>query len=410
VPEGVLADTIPGVIQYSAGIGKSLAQGGMFTTAGIASTALSLVGLVLSPAYLYMTMTAAPGRSSAFSSVWVICGIAGLLLLVAGPFLAARIASVPGGVHEFAAAVADSEVLAAAGLVLLPAVSAMLTSAFFIAGGALLINRELVLAYMLPQLDASGAKLSARIVMAIAFALAASMASFAPLTSAILQTLALPLSVQLLPALLGLAFVPWISRSAILTGLIFGGLFVFFTEPPGLVLVEGLLIDLPWGRWPLTIHSAAWGLAFNFAAVLLVSIFTRKGAEREHRDQLHREFAARWRTDFGGPAARGAKWSLTLIWAFLAIGPGAILGNTFFDRPFFTEGETALGIPSLWAWQLLFWPIGLMLVWWIAYRSGLGITNAEGIRHLDLKPASDRLGAPKAPGWIARGIGRLTER
>ena len=99
------------------------------------------------------------------------------------------------------------------------------------------------------------------------------------------------------------------------------------------------------------------------AAVLLVAIFTRKDAERAHRDRLHDEFEANWKTDFGSGAARGAKWSLTLIWAFLAIGPGAILGNTFFSQPIFTEGSAALGAPSLLVWQMPFYLIGVPLVW-----------------------------------------------
>ena len=48
----------------------------------------------------------------------------------------------------------------------------------------------------------------------------------------------------------------------------------------------------------------------------------RAGVVGLHRDRLHDEFAARWAADFGGRAGRAAKWSLTLIWAFLAVGPG----------------------------------------------------------------------------------------
>jgi solute:Na+ symporter, SSS family len=185
---------------------------------------------------------------------------------------------------------------------------------------------------------------------------------------------------------------------------------VLFTEPPVLVLLERQFLGLPWGRWPLTIHSAAWGLGFNVAAVLLVSIFTRKGEERIHRDRLHDEFAARWRVDFGGRAARGAKWSLTLIWAFFAVGPGSILGNSFLSHPIFAQGEAALGIPSLWAWQIFFWLIGVPLVWWLAYPSGLGITTDEGIRSVALIVPGDPIGRRRTPAWIASGLARVTER
>ena len=402
---GNVADMIPGVIQYSAGIGKDVPPGGIFTTTGISSTALSLIGLVLSPGFLYLGMTARPGKSFGFAPVWMIAGLACGLLLIVAPFLVARMGAGPAALGVL---LAETEPFAGVFVVLFALVGGQLAVAFFTTSGTLLIVRELILPFVLPGLTPGAARLAARIALAIAFWLVAASAAFAPLASAVLASVAVPLSVQLLPALLGLTFVVWISRGAVLTGLIFGGLLVVFTEPPGLILFEGLFLDLPWGRWPLTVHSAAFGLAANVAAVLLVSIFSHGGEERQQRELLHREFAARWRTDFGGRAARGAKWSLTLIWAFMAIGPGAILGNSFFSQPIFTEGGAALGLPSLWVWQILFWLIGVLLVWWLAYPSRLGVTTLEGLR--PVAGLSQDSADTRAPGWIAAGLDRVTER
>ena len=403
VADGILADRIPGVIQFSAGIGKEVSPGGIFTTVGIASGALALIGVVLSPGFLYLAMTAREGRAHGFGPVWLIAALAcGMLLLVA-PFLAARLAS---GVAPLALSLAMTEPFAGVALVVLAVVAGQVAVAFFTTSGTILVTREVILPFVLPGQSPRQARLSARVALAIAFWLVAALAVFAPLTCAIFATLALPLSVQLLPAILGLAFVPWISRGAVIAGLIPGALLVFFTEPPGLILFEGLFLDLPWGRWPLSIHSAAWGLVFNVAAVLLVSIFTRSGAERSHRQRLHDEFATTWPTDFGGRRARAAKWSLVLIWAFFAIGPGAILGNTLFSQPIFAGGEAALGLPSLWVWQILFWLIGVLLVWWLAASARLGVTTTTGIRTVVL--ADDAAG--QTPGWIAAGLARVTGR
>ncbi|MEY4696012.1 MAG: hypothetical protein RIT14_440, partial [Pseudomonadota bacterium] len=405
VAADVLADRIPGVVQYSAGLGKEVAQGGPFTTLAIISGALALVGLVLSPGVLYLGMTLRAGRGLAFGTVWVLAGLVAGLLLVLGPVLAGALAQGPAALMDRLAGV---ELFAGAGLGLLLVGAGMLATGFLVTSGTLLIVRELVVPFVLPGVSARAGRLTARVALAMAFALMAALASFSPLSAAVFGSLALPLSVQLFPALLGLAFVRWISRSAVLTGLILGCLMVFFTEPPGLILFEGLFLDLPWGRWPLTIHSAGWGLALNLGAVLLVSIFTRAGAERLHRDRLHDEFAARWRTDFGGRGARGAIWSLSVIWAFFALGPGAILGNTFFSQPIFAGGEAVLGIPSLWVWQLLVWLLGVPLVWWLAYRVRLGMTQDDGLRPLNAGAAGRR--ARRAPAWIAAGLARVTER
>lgn len=401
VAEGILPDRIPGVVQMSAGIGKDTARGGPFTTLAILSGALSLVGLALSPGVLWLGMTARAGRSLGFGAVWVLAGMVTGLCLLALPFL---VAHMPDGLAGLALRLARTDALAGAGIAMVGVVSGLLAVLFFTVSGTLLAVREVVLPFILPGLPPPQDRLCARVALAVAFFLMASLATFSPLSAAVFGSLALPLSAQMLPALLGLAFLRWISRGAVITGLIVGWLAVFFTEPPGLMLFEGLFLDLPWGRWPMTVHSAGWGLALNLAAVLLVSIFTHGGEERAHRDRLHDAFAAHGRTDFGGRAARGAKWSLTLIWAFLALGPGAILGNTFFSQPVFTTGEAALGLPSLWVWQLLFWPPGVMLVWWLAYGNRLGVTGETTIRPIALDETQNR------PGWIATGLARVTGR
>lgn len=402
VPESTLADAIPGVAQYSAGIGKETAQGGIFTTLAILSGALALVGLTLSPGILFLGTTTAGGRGLAFGTVWVMAGLVTGGLLLLAPILAARAGE--GGLAGLVAALGAVDPLAGAGLALMTLLSGLMATAFFVVSGTLLVMRDLVLAFILPGLSPRDARLAARIALVLAYGLVAALATFSPLSAAVFASLALPLSAQLFPALLGLSFLRWVSRSAILTGLILGSLAVLFTEPAGLILFEGLFLDLPWGRWPMTIHSAGWGLVLNLSAVLLVSIFTRKGAERSHRDRLHDAFAAQARVDFGGRAARGAKWSLTLIWSFLALGPGAILGNSFFSQPIFTEGEAALGLPSLWAWQVLFWLLGVPLVWWLAYRCGLGLTDEVHLHHF----AQERPGLTRPPAWIAAALGRIS--
>lgn len=404
--EGILWDRIPGVIQYSAGIGKEVPQGGLFTTTAIASGALALTGIVLSPGFLYLGQTVRAGRSAGFSGVWLIAGLGAGLLLLAGPVLAARLG---GGPVPLAEALFALTPFAGIALVLMLLVAGQMAAGFFVTSGTLLLTRELVVPYILPGLDARAQRLAARIGLGFAVFALAMLAAFAPLVSAVLASVALPLSVQLLPALIGLCFLRWISRGAVLAGLVFGTLLVLFTEPPGLILFEGLFLDLPWGRWPLTVHSAAWGLAFNLGVVLLAAIFTARGPERLHRDRLHDEFARRWPASFGGPGARGALWSLTLIWGFLAYGPGAILGNTFFSDPIFTSQAAALGLPSLWVWQLFFWLLGVLLVWWLGYRVGLGQTTAEGLRLLDMRGPEPILGR-RAPTWIAAGLARVTER
>ena len=118
-----------------------------------------------------------------------------------------------------------------------------------------------------------------------------------------------------------------------MAGFALGSFIVLFTEPPGLLLFESLFVDLPWGRWPLTIHSAVWGLLFNSVFVLLISAVTITSGNWLQRDQVHEAISV---NSAQSVMTKGLLWSLFLTWGLLADGRGAILGNTFFTKPIFT--------------------------------------------------------------------------
>ncbi|HXW29254.1 MAG TPA: hypothetical protein VEK55_07810, partial [Xanthobacteraceae bacterium] len=142
----------------------------------------------------------------------------------------------------------------------------------------------------------------------------------------------------------------------------------------------------------------------------IVSVFTHSGSERAHREILHQGFRDALRGEGRSSALGTAKWSLTLIWSFLALGPGAVLGNNFFSKPIFTEGEATLGVPSLWVWQIVFWLLGVLLVWWLAYRARMSIIDGVAWRRIDLDPPLGQLERGRAPPWIALLLARVAER
>lgn len=408
VREGILGSVLPGVIQFSSGIGREVPAGGLWTTTAVLSFALAAAGAALSPSFAFLGLTMKSRAGFAFSQVWIVSGLAAGALLLLGPIVAGEMNAADNFTLLVARFAAYDQLVAACVTVML-LVMLLVAVAFFAASGASVATIELLDRYVVPDLTPRGERLAARVSLAIIYAAIVLLAAFLPALATVLSTLALPLSAQLFAAYLGLCWLRWMSRSAVLVGLAFGILFVVFTEPPGLIVFDGLFVQLPWGRWPLTIHSAAWGLAINVGASLLVAIFTRQDAEREHRNVLHGSFQRDHRIAFGGRAARSAKWSLTLLWVFLALGPGAILGNSFFAHPVFTEADIALGVPSLWVWQAFFWIIGVLLVWWLAYRSRLstveGAFRPHELRHLRQVP-----GTRRQLRWIALLVTRLTAR
>ena len=403
---GILQYSIPGVIQFSSGIGSQQPASGIWTTTALTSTALAIAGVALSPSFGFLTLTVKSKKASAFSQVWITGGIIAGLLLLLVPVIAAQVNAV-GGLGPLSETIAAKDELAAVCFALLLLSGLFAAIVFFVSSAANIFTLEFLAHDLLPDLTPSAKRLAARITLAFMFAMLVVLAVFLPALAESFGALALPLSVQLFPAYLGLCWLPWMSRSAVLTGFVLGGLVVLFTEPPGLSLFSACFVELPWGRWPLTIHSAAWGLAVNLATACLAAIFTRKGDERDARDRLHTIFRRDHAQDFGTRSTRGARWSLTLLWAFLALGPGAILGNTFFSRPMFFGGEIQIGLPSLWVWQIVFWIIGAMLVWWMAYQGKLSIYDFDRLHAGELQ-VPRKIGKPAS--WLQHVASRLASR
>ena len=99
----------------------------------------------------------------------------------------------------------------------------------------------------------------------------------------------------------------------------------------------------------------------------------------EIRDFINRYFAAktpRWLNSLA--------WSIVLAWGFLALGPGTIFGNFAFVND---KGEWLLTVPSLWAWTVLFWLLGLVLVWFLGYRMAMASPEHPAIDPRPPRPA-----------------------
>jgi len=186
--------------------------------------------------------------------------------------------------------------------------------------------------------------------------------------------LAVAYGVQMWPALIAVCWWPFLTRQGVVVGLVAGLIAVTLTENIGAQF-------MPWGRWPMTLHSAFWGIFFNLGLAILISAITQDKEEREHRMTFH-DFL---RDHAGLPAEKRAfvplAWILVLVWFFFGIGPGAVIGNWVFGDP--TNARTWLfGIPSIWAWQLVWWILGVCMMWFLAYWMELSRIPAKEVEAL----------------------------
>ena len=208
----------------------------------------------------------------------------------------------------------------------------------------------------------------ARIAIGLVLLSALLLATFAPRAQIQLGSLAMGFGAQLLPALIGLCWMRWITRPAAIVGLGVGLVIVVFTDSFGLSLAEFFGIQLPWGRWPWTIHSAGWGIIFNLTLCLLISLVSQNDKEKAHKAKFHDYLNLAAAASNEKRFLRPVSWTFALGWLFFGLGPGSVFGNYLFSMPDGGVAIWTLGLPSIWVWQIIWWALGILVIWLLAYR------------------------------------------
>ncbi len=259
------------------------------------------------------------------------------------------------------------------------------------AGG--MLTRDLLKRYVMPNASHGQQKFWGRVGVIIIVLAALIVATTSKDALVLLGGLAVAYGFQMWPSLIAVCWWPWLTRPGIVLGLIAGLIAVTMTESIGANVFTLLGVEeAPWGRWPLTIHSAGWGILFNLGIAILVSAVTQGRDDQEHKMTFHNFL----RDHAGLPAEKKGlvpvAWIITLVWFFFGIGPGAVIGNTIFGNP---NDPTSwmFGMPSIWAWQLLWWALGVFMMWFLAYKMEMSTVPAKEIEvlhedigdiHLDL--------------------------
>ncbi len=178
--------------------------------------------------------------------------------------------------------------------------------------------------------------------------------------------LAVAYGFQMYPALLGLCYFPKLSTKGVVSGLIAGLIAVTLTDK------TSAWFGVPWGAYPLTIHSAGWGILVNLITVVLGSFLFPDPSEKNNRKVKRHKFLQ----SVSGLSPDRKKlvsfaWILTLVWFLIGFGPFATIGNTLFSDPNNPITWAPFGLPSLWVWQLLFLLYGIFVMWFLAFYMGL---------------------------------------
>jgi len=383
---------IPGVIQFTAGLGKETPVGGLWTGMMVLTYMFALMGIQSAPAFSMWSFANNNPKPFAPQQVWASSFGIGLILffftasqglgahlLGADPIATAAgvgqsilpdtIAKKPDSlVPNLINTVADTAPYLV-GLLAVCALAAMQsTGAAYMSTAGGMLTRDLYKKYLNPTASHETQKLFGRAGVAFIVLSALTVATFSADALVLLGGLAVAFGFQMWPSLAAVTWFPWITRQGATWGLAAGLIAVIFTETFGQTIAGAVGVTLPWGRWPWTMHSAGWGIYFNLAFVIVISAMTQNENETAHRMKYHnflREHASL------SPEKKGLvpiAWIVTLAWFFFGIGPGAVIGNDIFGAPNAGVDGWTFGIPSIWAWQIIFWILGVAMMWFLAYK------------------------------------------
>ena len=385
---------IPGVIQFTAGLGVETPVGGLWTGIMCLTYMFALMGIQSSPAFSMWAFSNTDPKPFAPQQVWASSFAIGLILffftafqgmgahllggnpavtaetgLIASVLDGAAIAKKPDSLVPYYFNHFSDVAPWLVGLLAVCALAAMQsTGAAYMSTAGAMLTRDLYKRYLNPTADHGTQKLFGRIGVAFIVFAALLVATYSRDALVLLGGLAVAFGFQMWPSLAAVTWFPWITRQGATWGLVAGLIAVIFTEKFGASIAGAVGLELPWGRWPWTIHSAGWGMFFNLLVCIPISALTQNAAAREHRMTYHnflRQHASL------PPEKKGLvpiAWIITLAWMFFGIGPGAVIGNDIFGAPNVGVEGWTFGIPSIWAWQILFWLLGCFMMWFLAYK------------------------------------------
>lgn len=385
---------VPGVIQFTRGLGVEAPDGGPWTSVMSLTYTFALMGVLASPAFSMFGAATRSARGFAVQQVWLTGVGVGLLLLffVSTQGLAAHLLGAnadlnqanlntnnalsvlePGEqarvIVEYLKVFQDTApwVLGFFGICVVAAIHA--TVAIFLLNTSTVLMRDIYRNYVDETVSDEMQIFGSRVICTILMVATLLMATYLTEAAQSLSALTLSFSFQLWPALLAITWLHWLPSRAVLLGLIAGLVAVLFTEPLGQTITGN---TLPWGRWPWTIHSAGWGIFFNILVCVIVTLSVRRGSDEgagslEIRDFLNRADRQTNRS----PRLKSVAWLFALIWLFFAIGPGTVIGNDLFGSPDSGIEAWMFRMPSIWAWQIIWWALGVGMIWFLAYKMEL---------------------------------------
>jgi len=269
-----------------------------------------------------------------------------------------------------------------AGLVVVGALAAMQsTGAAYMGTGGAILMRDVYVRYLRPQAGHAEQIWMARLLVLIIVTVAMTVALTNDAALVLLGGLATAFGFLMYLPLIDVLWMRRFTAPAMAFALAFG--------------ITAVIVTYAFAsfRYPLNLHSAAWGVIVGGIVAFLITMFTRDSEKRNAELMKIRKDVADWLTDVDAPTAeqkpwRRAMWVVVPVWFIFAIGPGNVIGNNFISFA---------NLPPVWSWQVVWWLIGFVMMWALAFKAGLAVARPVQV---------ERAGTESKPVVLEVGLAR----
>ena len=391
---------VPGTIKNSEVINEKLFYNGIWTSSLILTFVFALTGIQMSPSVSMLTFSSKDVEYFGTQQIWFSAFLIGFLLIfftigigVGSTLLGGNntinqtgnnISNVlPSDIFPNDASTLVPHIINLIGdysfiffgiLTICGVAAVQSTSSLYLTSSAI-VTRDILKKYFVKNMSNTEQIFSARITLMCIFILSLiiSVKSYESIFS--LGSFSLAIACQMFVPLLAICYIPWFTKQGVALGIVIGIIAVFFTESIGQTLFGNLIF---WNKWPLTIHSAVWGVFFNIVATITISFITQETKETNHKQKFHDFINEHKNYSIGRRSLKPSAWIISIVWVFFALGPGLMMGNELFGKPVNVE-SWSFGMPSIWVWKIIFWILGILLIWFLAIKMEMSTAPDKAI-------------------------------
>ena len=255
------------------------------------------------------------------------------------------------------------------------AIAAIQSMASLILTSSAIVTRDIIKKFFVNNLTNKMEFFSSRIIIMLIFIISLILSLLVGKNIFDLASFSLAIACQMFVPLVAVCYFSWFTKQGVAFGIILGITAVIFTDAIGQNLFGQII---PWNKWPLTIHSSAWGLIFNIIGATVISFITQELKEIKMKKRIHEFISEHKSYSLTRRSLKPSAWIILTVWIFFAFGPGLMIGNELFGKTINVE-SWSFGMPSIWVWQAIFWAMGILLIWFLAVKMEMSTSLEKNI-------------------------------